>query len=106
MDRFACPCCGADLCSDELKSCVADLENGFGPVTITSGYRCPAHNAAVGGVAGSQHLLGKAVDIFTLPKNQENLIAWAKKVGFTGFGRGSTFTHCDLGPAREWTYPS
>jgi hypothetical protein len=32
------------------------------PITITSGYRCPALNASVGGSVGSQHVLGLAVD--------------------------------------------
>ena len=35
---------------------------GF-PVIISSGYRCPELNAAVGGVPNSRHLQGKAVDI-------------------------------------------
>ena len=30
------------------------------PITITSGYRTAAHNAAVGGAKSSQHLLGRA----------------------------------------------
>ena len=34
-----------------------------GAVTINSGYRSPAHNAAVGGVSSSQHLYGRAADI-------------------------------------------
>lgn len=34
-----------------------------GPITVNSGYRCPALNAAVGGVAISQHLKGEAADI-------------------------------------------
>ena len=33
------------------------------PIVVTSGYRCPALNALVGGAAGSQHVLGRAVDI-------------------------------------------
>lgn len=33
------------------------------PITVTSGYRCPALNKAVGGVATSQHLTGEAADI-------------------------------------------
>lgn len=32
------------------------------PVFITSGYRSPAVNAAVGGSAASQHMLGEAAD--------------------------------------------
>lgn len=33
------------------------------PITVTSGYRCPAVNKAVGGARNSQHLYGLAVDI-------------------------------------------
>ncbi|WP_294600179.1 D-Ala-D-Ala carboxypeptidase family metallohydrolase [uncultured Rikenella sp.] len=33
------------------------------PVTVNSGYRSPALNAAVGGVATSQHLRGEAADL-------------------------------------------
>lgn len=33
------------------------------PVTVISGYRDPAHNAAVGGASSSQHLFGNAADI-------------------------------------------
>lgn len=33
------------------------------PITITSGYRCPALNEAIGGVAVSQHMFGEAADI-------------------------------------------
>lgn len=33
------------------------------PITVTSGYRCPKLNRAVGGVPNSQHLTGEAADI-------------------------------------------
>ena len=33
------------------------------PIYVNSGYRCPRHNAAVGGVPGSQHMRGEAADI-------------------------------------------
>ena len=33
------------------------------PIIVTSGYRCPALNTAVGGVANSHHIVGCAVDI-------------------------------------------
>lgn len=34
-----------------------------GPITVNSGYRSPALNRAVGGVATSQHVKGEAADI-------------------------------------------
>lgn len=39
---------------------------GGKPILISSGYRCPALNAAVGGSKNSSHMLGLAVD-FTCP---------------------------------------
>lgn len=35
------------------------------PITVTSGYRCPELNRAVGGVRNSHHLRGMAADIST-----------------------------------------
>ena len=35
-------------------------------VYVTSGYRCPQLNSAVGGVANSQHMRGEAADICPL----------------------------------------
>ena len=41
------------------------IREHFGkPVHITSGYRTVAHNAAVGGSKSSQHLLGRAADLY------------------------------------------
>lgn len=36
-----------------------------GPLMVTSGYRCPALNRAVGGVSNSHHLRGMAADLVT-----------------------------------------
>ena len=33
------------------------------PIRISSGFRCPALNRAIGGVANSQHMRGEAADI-------------------------------------------
>lgn len=33
------------------------------PIKVNSGFRCPVHNKAVGGVANSQHVKGEAADI-------------------------------------------
>ena len=40
------------------------------PIHITSGYRSPAVNRAVGGVRNSQHLLGEAADITVFTKEE------------------------------------
>ena len=49
-----------NLCQQVLEP----LRQHFGiPVVISSGYRCPALNQAVGGVANSQHQQGEAADI-------------------------------------------
>lgn len=40
------------------------LRDGLGvPIIITSGYRSPALNAAIGGATNSQHMKGEAADI-------------------------------------------
>ena len=46
------------------------------PVTVTSTYRTPAHNAAVGGVATSYHLKGEAADF--VPQGMTTAQAAAK----------------------------
>lgn len=43
------------------------------PIYVNSGYRCPLLNKAVGGVAGSQHVLGQAADVTTRSR-ENNLI--------------------------------
>jgi hypothetical protein len=42
-------------------------ELGQVPILISSGYRCPALNKAVGGATQSAHVAGRAVD-FTAPR--------------------------------------
>ena len=51
------------------------LRDRFGPIRITSGYRCPELNRAVGGVKNSQHIRGEAADIHlpSVEKGQEYL---------------------------------
>lgn len=36
------------------------------PIIVSSGYRCPKLNRAVGGATASQHMLGQAADIHTV----------------------------------------
>lgn len=56
----------------ELVENVLDpLRAAYGkPIHVNSGYRCPALNRAVGGVATSEHLTGKAADITGTPNTK------------------------------------
>ena len=70
MKEFACKCCGQLPPSAEqnLQALVVHVldparERLGMPITVNSGYRCPTHNAKVGGVKNSQHLKGEAADI-------------------------------------------
>lgn len=94
-----------------------DLRNAFDkPMIITSGYRCPRHNADVSetGDAGP-HTVG-AVDIAVSGADAHKLLQLAFLVGFTGVGikqKGpfaARFIHLDDMPPtthprpRVWTY--
>ena len=53
------------------------------PIIVTSGYRSPKLNKAVGGSKTSQHVLGQAADIKTVgdkPENNKKLFELAKKL--------------------------
>lgn len=70
-----------------------------GPLIITSGYRCPAHNERVGGVRGSQHVFGIAADIVSKKHTPKELAELAEKVpAFVNGGVGvySRWIHVDV----------
>lgn len=86
---------------------VDDLREVLGcPVRITSSYRCPAYNKAVGGAQprpgsiGSQHLYFRAADIQAdgaTPHEVYKVLAnWRQYGRFKGgLGQYATFTHID-----------
>lgn len=62
--EFACTCgCGYDTVDKRTLEILEDVREHFGqPVVITSGCRCPKHNARVGGAPKSTHVQGRAAD--------------------------------------------
>lgn len=64
------------LCTE----CLQPTRDHTGPIKVTSGYRCPELNQAVGGSSGSQHMHGEAADI-TVGLNEANrdLFEWMKE---------------------------
>lgn len=57
-------------CLNQLIDNILDpLRKAYGqPIIVSSGYRCPELNKAVGGARTSQHTLGQAADIHTKSK--------------------------------------
>lgn len=53
------------------KITMEPIREHFGPVVITSGFRCPALNAAIGGADNSSHTRGEAADFEAM--NHDNL---------------------------------
>ena len=102
--EVACKHCGELWYDMEAMDALQLLrETWKRPITITSGHRCPSHNAHVGGTANSQHLR-IAFDCVCLHKDQAAFIDAAKTAGFTGIGQYASrnFVHLDLGLKRTW----
>ena len=60
------------LCMNILEP----LRHALGPVRISSGYRCPALNAAIGGARCSQHMEGRAADISVNGRDLDDVYNW------------------------------
>ena len=98
--EFACSD-GSDpiFIDSELVTILQKVRSHFGQaVTITSAYRTPPRNKAVGGTTYSQHLYGKAADIKISGVSPQKVATYAetllKEKG--GIGTYDTFTHIDV----------
>jgi uncharacterized protein YcbK (DUF882 family) len=78
------------------------------PVIIDDAYRCPIHNAQVGGVPHSQHVEGNAADIRIPGLTAADLYQIALRVpSIHGIGRADhqDYLHVDVRPApARWCY--
>lgn len=111
-DEFKCPHCGENNISDEFIERLDEVRRVYGkPMVITSGYRCPAHNAAVGGVDGSAHTEGLAADIAcSFAADRMRMVEIAIGEGFRRIGISKTFVHLDISESHPqgvlWLYSS
>ena len=100
-DEFRCRCCGAFEDSIVFRAFVARLqyardEAGI-PFVVTSGYRCPEHNRAVGGKPDSSHLKAVAADIRAQTDAERYaIITGLLRAGFKRIGIGKNFIHGDM----------
>lgn len=67
----------------------------FGVTIINSAYRTPEWNKKVGGVANSQHVLGKASDTVCKSVSPLELAMYAEAIDMGGVGLYNDFTHID-----------
>tara|TARA_R110000765_G_scaffold180987_3_gene286953 strand:+ start:1333 stop:1716 length:384 start_codon:yes stop_codon:yes gene_type:complete len=79
------------------------------PIRINSGYRCPDHNAAIGGHPNSYHLKGWAADLDPIGISASELhetiehLAASQRIPSGGMGLYKTFVHYDIQPTpRRW----
>ena len=96
---------------DELVALLQQIRQHFGtPLTITSGYRTPAHNKACGGAAYSQHLYGRAADFKIAGVGPDTVAAYAETLlpdrGGIGVyppktGRAEGWVHIDTRPEKS-----
>ena len=66
------------------------------PIMISSGYRTPEYNLSINGSPNSQHLLGRAADIWVPGFSAYTIAKMAIAIGFKGVGIYDTFTHVDV----------
>ena len=101
--ELSCHCCGrgVEKISSKLLELLEQLRaNIGGPLEISCAYRCPAHNAEVGGVPNSQHVLGTAADVQT-PNYEhchtpEQLQWYCEQLPFDAIGLYSWGCHVDV----------
>lgn len=115
--ELSCHCCGTqpdEGVSDELlrlleniRAKVSENNGEDTSISISCAYRCPAHNAEVGGVENSYHVQGLAADVI-VPDGMsvDGLAEIAEECGADGIGRyyNSDFVHVDVrGYAARWS---
>jgi len=99
------------LClSPSLRWAIWEIEGHFGKkVVMTSGYRTPWHNEAVGGAKSSYHMKCMAADLFVPGVDKRELVRFAanlKTVGGLGCYPGRKFIHIDVrSRPRGWNRP-
>lgn len=113
--EFTCHCCGQGTVDPRLIELLEELRAKVGkPIHVNCGYRCPKHNAEVGGVQNSQHVKGTAADITIPAISFDKAAELVKSLPFDGTGfypplsaGGAWFIHLDvrdggIGSHIEW----
>lgn len=116
VEEFACRCgCGRNGIRSDFVSWLDGVRHELGaPMIVTSGYRCPEHNARVSTTgAEGPHTTGYAADFAASGAMALRIAEIALRHGVRGLGlnqrgaHGSRFVHLDritAGRPTVWTY--
>ena len=93
---------------DKLESLYTALN--CSKIIVTSGYRCPEHDKAVGGTSSGQHTKGTAADVCCYgqdgqPISSKTICCKAQDLGFTGIANITSsyqYTHLDVRTGYRW----
>lgn len=85
------------------------VRDKLGPLSVTSGGRCPHHPDEIRRTKPADHQKGKAVDVKCNGYNRGLIIAAGIKAGFNAIGVAKTFVHLGHRPDEErelvmWVY--
>lgn len=104
-EEFKCKC-GGKYCNgypaepQELlvRAAVKVREHFDAPVTISSGLRCPTHNANNKGVYNSRHLTGKAMDFSVRGFNATSVLPYVQSLSEIRYAYAidSNWVHMDI----------
>lgn len=98
-------CCSSTKVDSKLVDYLQQIRNHFGEaVSINSGYRCPKHNANIGGAPKSNHMNGEAADIRVKGKTPIEIARVAEKLGILGIGVYSWGIHIDTRTTKYFWY--
>lgn len=87
--EFKCKCnrCSTMLIDEKLVQILQKIRDHFGvSVNVNSGYRCPEHNAEVGGSSSSHHMRGMAADIRVKGITPKEVAEYAESIGVKRIG--------------------
>ncbi len=113
-EEWRCQCGGkfcngfpAEPAEETVRMCDEIRRRAGVPITISSGLRCPTHNAEVGGVSNSRHMTGQAADMVCslAPAELYRLaveVAGEQIPGRGGIGLYSWGVHIDNGTYSRW----
>lgn len=112
--EFQCKCGKPHdfLVSEELVQNLEKLHRALNckNIHVSSGFRCPAHDKAVGGKGSGKHTQGLAADVICyakdgLPISSKIVSCKAQDIGFTGIANittAYTSTHLDMRDKGKW----